>query len=494
MAMSFNEAFYLENNPDVAAAIEAGIIPSAQFHFDNFGWQEGRNPNPFFDVSYYLSENPDVAEAGVNPLEHFLAFGASEGRKPFAEFVSRNEFDAETYLANNPDLEEAGITSPEDLYAHFATFGFAEERSGVQTNDGQTITEGRVVTDSGEPDDPDVLDPDDPDPTDPGDPIVTFGIRIDNGEVDFTGNATGQISVTITGDSVSFTREGVTATTSLTKTDFLDFQFNLAPGDTLSVPDGKFKLIQDGKAWFEENIVDFTHATGISVTPTTSVHGGTINWLRIEDTLTIVGGDSATFNGQVIVTANNVSLSNITFEIDPAAGGPRALATEKGEGGNGFILVKGKDFEFSNNTVIAAGGDLDALGVTGIATLKIIGGGFHTVTGNQFDATQPKDVNDADTIWIGNGSANVSFNTIDANGNGGILFWGPGADPVFAENSVIQGNVITNATVAAFGDEPGIRLFEPGFTGLDTNDLNITIVGNSTNGQPYVYTGDMVFG
>lgn len=77
MAMSFNEAFYLENNPDVAAAIEAGVIPSAQFHFDNFGWQEGRNPNPFFDVSHYLSENPDVDEAGVNPP--YSAMAANKG-------------------------------------------------------------------------------------------------------------------------------------------------------------------------------------------------------------------------------------------------------------------------------------------------------------------------------------------------------------------------------------------------------------------------------
>ena len=252
MAMSFNEAFYLENNPDVAAAIEAGLIPGAEWHFNNFGWQEGRNPNPFFDVSHYLSENTDVAEAGVNPLEHFLTFGASEGRKPFADFVSRDEFDAETYLANNPDLEEAGITSPEELYAHFATFGFAEERPGAQTNDGESITEGRVVTDDDDdPDveDPDVLDPDDDDDdddeTDTDDDVfipATFQVLEDgDGNVTFGGTAIGTIEVAIDrdADTVVFAREGVTASNSIDYATFVaNFLVNENPengGGTVSI-------------------------------------------------------------------------------------------------------------------------------------------------------------------------------------------------------------------------------------------------------------------
>jgi len=38
----FNEAEYLKQNPDVAAAVQAGTMPSAKFHFDNFGTVEGR--------------------------------------------------------------------------------------------------------------------------------------------------------------------------------------------------------------------------------------------------------------------------------------------------------------------------------------------------------------------------------------------------------------------------------------------------------------------
>ena len=40
--------------------------------------------NPDFDASYYLSHNPDVAQAGVDPLAHYLTTGWKEGRDPNA--------------------------------------------------------------------------------------------------------------------------------------------------------------------------------------------------------------------------------------------------------------------------------------------------------------------------------------------------------------------------------------------------------------------------
>ncbi len=35
-----------------------------------------------FDTAFYLERNPDVAEAGVNPLVHYIEHGAAEGRSP----------------------------------------------------------------------------------------------------------------------------------------------------------------------------------------------------------------------------------------------------------------------------------------------------------------------------------------------------------------------------------------------------------------------------
>ena len=149
MSILFNPSFYLAQNPDVLAAVARGETTAAQ-HFETFGRFEGRNPNAVFNTSFYLLENPDVLEAGVNPLTHFLVFGASEGRVPNASFVAREDFDWETYLLENPDLGEAGIDSLEAAYAHFAIFGFAENRPGVQTNDGGAIINGIPTATAGD--------------------------------------------------------------------------------------------------------------------------------------------------------------------------------------------------------------------------------------------------------------------------------------------------------------------------------------------------------
>jgi glycosyltransferase involved in cell wall biosynthesis len=71
----FNREWYVVTNPDVAAC---GIDPVR--HYVAFGAQEGRDPSPSFSTRCYLSLNPDVAAAGLNPLFHFIRHGAAEGR------------------------------------------------------------------------------------------------------------------------------------------------------------------------------------------------------------------------------------------------------------------------------------------------------------------------------------------------------------------------------------------------------------------------------
>lgn len=39
-------------------------------------------PHPLFDSEWYLQTNPDVAQANLNPLEHYLYFGSAEQRSP----------------------------------------------------------------------------------------------------------------------------------------------------------------------------------------------------------------------------------------------------------------------------------------------------------------------------------------------------------------------------------------------------------------------------
>lgn len=73
----FDTGWYLTEYSDVA---EAGIGPIE--HYLRFGAEEGRNPSPKFDTVYYLATNPDISVTVTNPLVHYIQFGREEGRAP----------------------------------------------------------------------------------------------------------------------------------------------------------------------------------------------------------------------------------------------------------------------------------------------------------------------------------------------------------------------------------------------------------------------------
>lgn len=75
----FDEHFYLRNYQDVK---DAGIDPV--LHYLDFGAKESRNPSGSFSTSKYLEHYPDVADAGINPLVHFIKSGLAEGRVAIA--------------------------------------------------------------------------------------------------------------------------------------------------------------------------------------------------------------------------------------------------------------------------------------------------------------------------------------------------------------------------------------------------------------------------
>lgn len=109
-------------------------------HYVRFGGKEGFNPHPNFDGAQYLLANPDVRRAGLDPLLHYLRYGASEGRKIYATQTSqltpsrlRSEmelirtskwFSAEYYNETNSDVCKPGL----DPLEHFVTQGWRERR------------------------------------------------------------------------------------------------------------------------------------------------------------------------------------------------------------------------------------------------------------------------------------------------------------------------------------------------------------------------------
>lgn len=152
----FDAAWYRETNPDIAAA---GIDPL--MHFADWGWREGRRPDPYFDPAWYLQQNPEVARAGLNPLVHYIRAGEAANRLPcphfdllwfrshftppagtlaLAFFLARRttgtvsplpEFDAAWYLREYPDIAAAGV----DPFEHYLLWGWREGRNPSPTFD-----------------------------------------------------------------------------------------------------------------------------------------------------------------------------------------------------------------------------------------------------------------------------------------------------------------------------------------------------------------------
>jgi hypothetical protein len=81
----FDIEWYLKTYRDVAAA----DINAAE-HYILFGAKEGRQPSPAFDGLWYTTKYADVAASGINPLLHFLKFGQAEGRQASPKFLENN--------------------------------------------------------------------------------------------------------------------------------------------------------------------------------------------------------------------------------------------------------------------------------------------------------------------------------------------------------------------------------------------------------------------
>ena len=87
-AVPFEEGWYRAAYPDVEEAIRNGAYRSAQQHFVDHGYFEGRRPFPLaVDEAWYLKTYPDVGESvksGLveSALDHFERHGYEEGRLP----------------------------------------------------------------------------------------------------------------------------------------------------------------------------------------------------------------------------------------------------------------------------------------------------------------------------------------------------------------------------------------------------------------------------
>ena len=148
-ATEFDGAFYLFHNPDVA---EAGLDPLE--HFLQRGWREGRDPSRNFSLADYQELNPDVVAARVQPFVHYLAQGRAEGRipkrqlgfraeviaslRPLQERLADCEVWARAVALSSPQVLAEGLSPSRsghrDLHITFSHDNYAAVVGGVQAS------------------------------------------------------------------------------------------------------------------------------------------------------------------------------------------------------------------------------------------------------------------------------------------------------------------------------------------------------------------------
>jgi hypothetical protein len=86
LLIEFDEAYYLESNPDVKAAVAAGGLGSGRHHYITHGFQEYRTPfalHSFWYADRYPMAALEVAQGDYADLHHhYVAIGKARGYRP----------------------------------------------------------------------------------------------------------------------------------------------------------------------------------------------------------------------------------------------------------------------------------------------------------------------------------------------------------------------------------------------------------------------------
>ena len=139
----FDAHWYESAYPDVCNG-----IMSAEEHYLRFGANEGRDPSAEFSTQRYLFRHPEVRDSNVNPLIHFVEvqstpISRAEGFKGKIRYVllplrvrrqirrlkECGQFDRDWYLRQYPDVAKL-FMSPEE---HYLRYGAAEGRNPSTT-------------------------------------------------------------------------------------------------------------------------------------------------------------------------------------------------------------------------------------------------------------------------------------------------------------------------------------------------------------------------
>jgi hypothetical protein len=116
----FDQFYYVAKVQSVLGTSLSGTREDIFRHYKNYGWRERINPSPYFDVSWYLVTHRGLAEAGTEPLEHYLeADSFSASPHPLFEIAWYND----TYITADDSMRHPLL--------HYIERGW---RAGAQPN------------------------------------------------------------------------------------------------------------------------------------------------------------------------------------------------------------------------------------------------------------------------------------------------------------------------------------------------------------------------
>lgn len=123
----FNATYYLQQNPDVATSWTGTPLQ----HYIQFGALEGRAPTAWFNADFYRASYTDLQSMNALQLfNHYCNYGFNEGRVPMLNF---SNFNGARYLLDNPDVDAAGYTAA-DAISHYVVYGEYEGRTAYAQN------------------------------------------------------------------------------------------------------------------------------------------------------------------------------------------------------------------------------------------------------------------------------------------------------------------------------------------------------------------------
>jgi len=91
--------WYIERYPDLRA-----LKLDPLTHYILYGAAEGRDPNRYFDSAWYVKHYPDVVTSGFPPLLHYLKWGTLERRNPHPRFDAAHYVEMHPEAKSNPLL------------------------------------------------------------------------------------------------------------------------------------------------------------------------------------------------------------------------------------------------------------------------------------------------------------------------------------------------------------------------------------------------------